>query len=122
VCRTHWKEYTSALRRASSPSKAAPAAVAEVERAQADKAEGKPPKSAKAKPGAKPATKPAPGKAGHRAAVDASPAAHDAMVQAEATASTPDVEAGEQEAILVERRQRVKAWRKGELEGTAVKA
>jgi hypothetical protein len=41
MCRPHWTAYTRALRRASAEPKAAPASVAEVDRAKADKAAGR---------------------------------------------------------------------------------
>ena len=41
MCRPHWREYTNALRKAALARQPAPAAVAEVDRARADKPAGK---------------------------------------------------------------------------------
>jgi hypothetical protein len=41
MCKPHWREYTNALRKAALARQAAPASVAEVDRALADKPEGK---------------------------------------------------------------------------------
>jgi hypothetical protein len=125
LCRPHWAEYTRALRKAAMARQPVPAAVAEGQRAQANNAETKATKIGKAKPPAKPAAKSATdrtGKPGRRAAEAAASAEHDAALKAEVIASAPDSEAAaEQDAILVERRQRVKAWRKSELERTTAK-
>jgi hypothetical protein len=96
--------------------------VAEVERATTDKAEARVKQSTKAEPKRKLApTAARVAKPGTGRARKPSPR----PVESEPTvaaAGTADPEAAEQDAILVERRQRVKAWRKSELEGTAPKA
>ena len=114
MCKPHWREYTTALRRASTPPKAAPASIAEVDRATSHRADAKGATTGKAKPAAK---------RGTNAAAKTSRKAAEAVAPAEeAVASARDPDAAEQDAILVERRQRVKAWRKSELEGTAAEA
>lgn len=131
MCKPHWREYTASLRRASTPPKEAPASVAEVERAKADKLEAKAARlrATVASVDAKAADRAAAAlrrqqartaKPSRKALQATASAEHNATVRAEATASTPDFEAAaEQDAILVERKQRVKAWRKSEVEGTA---
>lgn len=118
LCKPHWAEYTRALRKAALARQPAPAAVAEMEPVTADEVEAKASKTdrAKAKPAAKPTTKSAANRAGkpsHKAAQPAAPTA-------EVPPSDIEPEAAEQDAILVERKTRVKAWRKSELQGTPV--
>ena len=116
MCKTYWSQYTRAVRTGSLEAKAAAATPARTVPTNG----AKPPTKVKAKAALAAAPRVRERQPGP--AVGGRPTGEPRVAVAEeATAGEPTPEA-EEDAILVERRQRVKAWRKSELEGTAPEA